>query len=330
MSDEKTDVADTKVAQTEAMALAQPYVVSDKIVAITEAMRKEAEVRAEEERTTLMIARLHSPFPMGDLEWRVLSCDISKYGRDKGKPYCKVVPYINSRAVMARLDTTVGPSNWGTKFRYVENNWQAEKCRFSGGFMCELSLFLYGRWVTKTDGANPRDTEPFKSCFSDALKRAAVHWGIGRYLYSLPTQYGKIVDKQFDKTAMKGRTKGSSGVTFYWLPPLPNQLPRWMQPPQKIEAEATDKSAAGMQLAHSMRNHLTNFKVPEGVAPHDELDKVLKRIEEQANNGGINKEQHADIIENYYKPCYARISAAVPITPTITEDNTEGNSYGSS
>lgn len=40
-------------------------------------------------------------------------------------------------------------------------------------------------WVTKADGAGDSDVEAEKGAISDALKRAAVKWGIGRYLYDL-------------------------------------------------------------------------------------------------------------------------------------------------
>ncbi len=83
-----------------------------------------------------------------------------------------VFTYIDARAVMDRLDEVVGPENWSTEFVKVENEGHAIECR----------LTVFG--VTKADcgQADPED-EPWKSAYSDAFKRAAVHFGIGRYLY---------------------------------------------------------------------------------------------------------------------------------------------------
>ena len=40
-----------------------------------------------------------------------------------------------------------------------------------------------GEWITKSDGADDSNIEGAKGGISDALKRAAVLFGIGRYLY---------------------------------------------------------------------------------------------------------------------------------------------------
>jgi hypothetical protein len=45
-------------------------------------------------------------------------------------------------------------------------------------------LTLYG--VAKDDVGTASQFEPSKGTASDTLKRAAVHWGVGRYLYRLP------------------------------------------------------------------------------------------------------------------------------------------------
>ena len=38
-------------------------------------------------------------------------------------------------------------------------------------------------WVTKSDGAEDSTIEAVKGAYSDSFKRAAVKWGIARYLY---------------------------------------------------------------------------------------------------------------------------------------------------
>lgn len=85
--------------------------------------------------------------------------------------------YINARDVMSRLDEVVGPENWSDA--YVETA--------KGVMLCTLSIRIGNEWVGKTDGAGETDVEGEKGKVSDALKRAAVKWGIGRYLYDVPT-----------------------------------------------------------------------------------------------------------------------------------------------
>ena len=85
------------------------------------------------------------------------------------------LPYIDARDVMRRLDAVVGPANWQFDFDVLS----------SDGKMVRGKLTVFG--VTKCDaGEASQEEEPLKSAVSDALKRCAVHFGVGRYLYYLP------------------------------------------------------------------------------------------------------------------------------------------------
>jgi len=88
-------------------------------------------------------------------------------------PGGKELAYINARDVMKRLDDVVGPWNWQSTYRPVGSN----------RVVCELAVRLNGEWLTKSDGAGETQIEGEKGVFSDAFKRAAVSWGIGRHLY---------------------------------------------------------------------------------------------------------------------------------------------------
>jgi len=103
--------------------------------------------------------------------------DPSEEKQRKG-PGGKMLTYIDARAVMNRLDDVVGMGQWQTHFKEV-----------NGVVVCELSIYAQmdngeGIWITKSDGAGETDIEGEKGQFSDAFKRAAVHFGIGRYLYA--------------------------------------------------------------------------------------------------------------------------------------------------
>lgn len=83
---------------------------------------------------------------------------------------------------MDRLDRVMGPAGWERRHPHVEKT-----------TTCELTLILPdGTRVTKTDGAGDTDVEAEKGSLSDSFKRAAVNWGIGRYLYGLASPWVEI------------------------------------------------------------------------------------------------------------------------------------------
>lgn len=90
--------------------------------------------------------------------------------------------YIDARDVMKRLDDVLGVENWRDEYKEVV-----------GGIVCTLYVRngQDGEWIGKSNGANFTKIEAVKGGISGALKRAAVEWGVGRYLYYLDTKkYG--------------------------------------------------------------------------------------------------------------------------------------------
>jgi hypothetical protein len=85
--------------------------------------------------------------------------------------------YITARVVMNRLDTVAGPENWWDDYTPHENS-----------VLCRLTIRLPdGTTLTKYDAggyAGMADSgDDDKSGYSDAYKRAAVKFGVARYLY---------------------------------------------------------------------------------------------------------------------------------------------------
>lgn len=125
-------------------------------------------------------AALAAPFPADAIEWRVGS-------RTKKGDRATLLAYLTSRAVMQRLDELVGPERWRDSYAPVLEGGKV------AGYICTLELEVReGQWVAKSDGADVTDMEGFKGGISSALKRAAVKWGIGRYLYDLGTSWHPI------------------------------------------------------------------------------------------------------------------------------------------
>jgi len=73
---------------------------------------------------------------------------------------------------MQRLDDVFGVGGWQTRYEYIGER-----------IVCYLSCNFGGEWITKADGADDTQIEGAKGGLSDALKRAAVQFGVARYLY---------------------------------------------------------------------------------------------------------------------------------------------------
>ncbi len=129
-------------------------------------------------KTRIDLKRLQAPFSPEDIEWKPIA--ISK---QTGKAL--VAPYVTNRAIMDRLDEVCGPENWRNEFRPGPG----------GGVLCGISIRVGDEWITKWDGAENTDIEPVKGGLSSAMRRAAVQWGIGRYLYRLPNQWVRIDER---------------------------------------------------------------------------------------------------------------------------------------
>jgi hypothetical protein len=113
------------------------------------------------------IKQLFAEFPKEDISWR--GGNVSKDGNK-----ALAMAYIDARDVMDRLDQIVGPENWQDRYEF-----------HGARTVCYISINIDGEWVTKADGAGDTDFEGEKGGISDAFKRAAVKWGVGRYLYSM-------------------------------------------------------------------------------------------------------------------------------------------------
>lgn len=118
--------------------------------------------------------RLAAPFDPKDVEWRVGSTSKDK---SKGMALC----YVDARAVMDRLDSVCGPAGWQDRYEFDGPR-----------TICYLSILVGDQWITKADGAGDTQVEAEKGSISGAFKRAAVKWGIGRYLYDVASPWVKL------------------------------------------------------------------------------------------------------------------------------------------
>lgn len=130
---------------------------------------------------------LAAPFAANEIRW---------------KPQCVkgsralAIAYLDARLVEDRLDAVFGPGGWQDSYTVLS----------SGDVVCTLRVRIDGEWVEKSDvggQSEQRDEgDRVKAAFSDALKRAAVKLGVGRYLYRLNGQWVDYDEKarQFKRT----------------------------------------------------------------------------------------------------------------------------------
>jgi hypothetical protein len=186
----------------------------------------------------------------------------------KFKPACVngtralALAYVDARVIQDRLDDVLGVAGWQDEY----------ECLPDGSVVCRLRLRLGDEWITKMDVGGPSEQpdegDRRKAAFSDALKRAAVKFGVGRYLYRLPSQW---VDydprkKQFAKTPT--------------LPPSALPKPKKLAAPVRLQPEpaATKNGAAmpadGVELQRRVHDYDARL-TQQGVCQAGELVKHI-------------------------------------------------------
>ena len=158
------------------------------------------------------LSRLAEPLPAESVEWRIGQCG----KKNDGTYWAKALAYLTNRSIMHLLDDVVGPANWTNEYR----EWSGGG---KHGVLCGLSIRCDGEWITKWDGAENTDIESIKGGLSDAMKRAAVQWGIGRYLYKLEATF---VECSTQRQSGWNYARDKAGE-FYWKTP---DLPAWALP----------------------------------------------------------------------------------------------------
>jgi hypothetical protein len=143
--------------------------------------------------------QLAEPFPLEATHWRVGSVT-------KDKKRGVALAYIDARDVMDRLDRVVGPENWQDHYEETP----------SGRVICTITIRHDANAAAgdgpytvaiKSDGAGDTSYEGAKGAISDAFKRAAVKFGVGRYLYSLSAPWVEIDKGRIKESEMESLNK---------------------------------------------------------------------------------------------------------------------------
>jgi len=156
--------------------------------------------------------RLKEQFPASDIGWR-----ICRSGVKNDKVWAQLLAYVTARACQERLDEVLGVLGWQTDYE-----------RVGEGFLCRLKVKYEDEWITKTDGAQITDFEPYKGGISGAFKRAcSAGLGIGRYLYYLTDTWANTTLDRPPRNSGWNYASLTDKTPFWWLPP---ELPTWALP----------------------------------------------------------------------------------------------------
>ena len=112
--------------------------------------------------------QLAAPFPSARVCWKPQTLS-----RDRSSAL--MVAFIDARTVMERLDA-VCPGGWTFDVKLFPGTPPTARGR----------LTVLGLTRSDVGEAGEGEAGTLKAAASDALKRCAVHFGVGRYLYDLP------------------------------------------------------------------------------------------------------------------------------------------------
>ena len=183
-----------------------------------------------------VIDALSAPTPKERINFRVGF-------KNKSNTKACMLAYVDARFVMDRLDEAVGKENWETEYDVVGNH-----------LFCRLTIkWPDGSTTTKADWGMETEVDAEKGQVSDAFKRAAVHYGIGRDLYSMKQYWADL----------------SNGYVERDWKPL-----GWDSSAQQDNSELTT----------------TSSQVTESQPPTNEAQEKIKKLAKQAEDRGEGKD----------------------------------------
>ncbi|MBY0528367.1 MAG: hypothetical protein K2R98_33560 [Gemmataceae bacterium] len=178
--------------------------------------------------------------------------------------------YVDARVIQDRLDDVLGVDGWQDDY----------ECLADGSVVCRLKLRLGTEWVTKVDVGGPSEQpdggDRMKAAFSDALKRAAVKFGVGRYLYRLPSQWA-------DYDPQKRQFVRTPTLPAFARPASENPPPK-----ERVEMAPKVKTTALPATGEEFQKRLQDFEaklVSQGLCAAGALVKHVVQAGAKAGHG---------------------------------------------
>lgn len=213
---------------------------------------------------------LRRPFAANAVRWRIVTGST-------------LVAYVDVRSVIERLNLVV-PHLWETEFE--EYGARID----SGHVICKLTV----DGLTRSDIGKASNMEGPKGARSDALKRAAVHFGVGVSLYAMKRSYMKVGngELQSDGTpTLKKKDKGNeltpSGEKW-----LRSKYDEWLDTDRgkhfgKALDHGDEPDAIGdVEAAAIAEDESDDLALS---AKREEIERLYERLVKNGNGGDLKK-----------------------------------------
>lgn len=132
-----------------------------------------------------ILSKLREPLNIDEVDFRIQSIS--------AKGYACIISYKDARVDMNRLDEVCGV------------NWQDDYKILNDELYCGIAIKIEGEWIWRWDVGTESTTEKVKGRASDAFKRAAYRWGIGRELYNHPQIWVQLNPDEFQPEGNKAK-----------------------------------------------------------------------------------------------------------------------------
>lgn len=236
---------------------------------------------------------LGAPFEAAELDWKIQTSPKDANGS------AQMVPFISARSVMVRLDDALGFGLWESRMTSMEHGILCEiTCRIGGLMIVRSDV---GAWTVnefRTKGENPIDHVAVKGAASDAFKRAAVHFRVGRYLYVVPKLWlpASQLVRQGDKFRLPwpGTPEHQALMNSLF-----EQLPTWARPAPTVAGDQPAATGTVTRPAEPQRDTASSADDPAAA----ELDRFApEQPDVDQATGEITPEQPAAPAEPHVEP----------------------------
>lgn len=224
------------------------------------------------------LLELARPFPQSALDWR-----LTRAGKSAKGIWAFCVPYLKSHAVQDRFDEAVGPDRWQVAVKGTEKH-----------LLVGIGVLTEHGWVWKWDGSGHLEergdtfsaADAGKGDITNAAKRAAQAWGVGRFLRQIPEQFAQVYDANSDGGRYYASQNTKQGViTFRWDPPR-----EW------VSAEAVQKAAATPTTG-----------TPDAPRPHEDPVAIVEQL--QAEVRGFMRQNN---LRSYHLEAVIQVDKQLP------------------
>jgi hypothetical protein len=215
-----------------------------------------------------VVNALNEPTPKDRVQFRV------GFKNRSGTKAC-MLAYVDARFVMDRLDYAVGKDNWSGSYNFTGNK-----------MFCTIKVtWPDGKVTKKTDCGIETEVDAEKGQASDAFKRAAVHYGIGRDLYSMGKYWADLdngyVDRDWQPKGWGSSTEASTTTHTSASKPQPDPSVKKEEEKQDTAMDIADRIAEKAQEQHKeaendpfideIEESDSETKLKKGTPPEDEF-----------------------------------------------------------